>query len=102
MHLVAVAPGPDRPGAPDVVDLLAEAPVDRLRRLLDLGVVAAGPDGLEGRVDLLILEPAEVQRDLALRGRAVRVPPDVLLVRVEAAVVAPGEDLEVAEGGVED
>ena len=90
------------PGAPEVVALLGEDLVDLLGVALLLRRIGLGPVLVEQLVDLRVLDAAEVQGQLTDRQRDRRVPPDVLVVEVEAAVVAPLEDLEVAQQGGED
>src|SRR5690606_31426840 len=96
--VVARAP-PEHPGVPEGEDLLAAAAVEVHGGGLAGVVVGARPDLTEQAVDLFVDDPAEVQGD-ALGVR--RVPPDELLVGVDARVVAPAEGLEVAGQGLVD
>ena len=96
MHVVPVGDRPDGPVVPQVVDLLGEDPVGLLGGGLPFLLIVAGADDPQLLVELLVLDPAEVQRQSALLPGVVRVPLHLLGVGVEPAVVAPPEGLEVA------
>ena len=91
---------PRCPSCPRCCSTGREELVDRLGVLLLLGRIGLAPVVVERLVDTRVLDAAEVQRQLADGQRGRRVPPDVLVVEVEAAVVAPLEDLEVAGSAV--
>ena len=86
-----------------IVALLGELPVDVLGggRCCSASSVAARAL-VEQVVDRRVVQAAEVQRQPTVgRASSARVPPEVLLVDVDAGVVAPAEGLErrVAEAG---
>src|ERR1700712_112086 len=102
VDVLAGGDGRIRPGEPEVPDLRPELLVDRFGGCLADRRIAVGLDGVQRLVDDRVLEAAEVQRRRPDRGRRHALPPQPLLVRVGATVVAPALGLERAGEGEAD